>query len=243
MTMSMSGPVPTDQIRGLPTADLALLLLQALVKNNGPVNADSLFRGSEQAFHHNKERDANFLLERLSDAWAWLEAHGLIGPGIQSNTTTWQRVTTQGRELASDASALRKLWAAERLAGKLDPGLENKVRSIFNLGDYETACFAAMKAVEVEVRQAAGLDTAAIGVDLMRLAFRPDGGPLTDMEAHPGERRALMELFAGAIGSFKNPASHRTVHFDDPVEAAEVIQTADLLLRLLRRAQRRRSST
>jgi hypothetical protein len=48
-----------------------------------------------------------------------------------------------------------------------------------------------------------------------------------------------MELFAGSIGAFKNPSSHRTVHFNDAIEAAEVVQTADLLLRLLRRADQR----
>lgn len=117
--------------------------------------------------------------------------------------------------------------------------LEEKVRPIFNLGDYETACFAAMKAVEVEVRRASGLDGSALGVDLMRRAFRPEGGPLADPEAHAGERVSIMDLFAGAIGAFKNPASHRTVDFADPVEAVEVVQLADLLLRLLARAERR----
>lgn len=110
------------------------------------------------------------------------------------------------------------------LAGALDPALEEKVRPIFNLGDFETACFAAMKTVEIEVRQAAGLSDSVIGVNLMRQAFKPDAGLPADTEADPGERVALMELFAGAIGAFKNPPSHRTVHFDDPVEAAEVVQ-------------------
>jgi len=236
--MSMSGPVPTDQIRQLPTPDLALRLLDSLTKG-GTINANNTMRGAEQAFEFNNEPDRDFLLERLADSWAWLEAHGLIGPDSKNTTSSWQRVTTEGRELAKDTAALSKLWASERLAGTLDSLLEDKVRPIFNLGDYETACFAALKAVEVEVRRISGLDSAIIGVDLMRQAFKPDGGPLTDMQAHPGERVAIMELFAGSIGTFKNPASHRTVHFDDPIEAAEVVQTADLLLRLLRRAQQR----
>lgn len=131
------------------------------------------------------------------------------------------------------------LWASQRLAGDLHPILEEKVRPIFNLGDYETACFAAMKAVEVEVRRVSKLEDAVIGVDLMHRAFRPEGGPLADAGAHPSERTAIMALFAGAIGAFKNPSSHRTVLFDDALEAVEVVQLADLLLRLLGRAEQR----
>ncbi|MEW2161303.1 hypothetical protein AB0950_39915 [Streptomyces sp. NPDC007189] len=38
---------------------------------------------------------------------------------------------------------------------------------------------------------------------------------------HDSEKQA--NLFAGAMGAWKNPASDRTVDFDDPVEVAEVI--------------------
>lgn len=89
-----------------------------------------------------------------------------------------------------------------------------------------------MKAVEVAVREGAGLGNDALGVALMRTAFGK-AGPLRDPEAEPGEQVAAMELFAGAIGLFKNPSSHRYVDFADPTLAGEVIVLADLLLRLV----------
>jgi hypothetical protein len=67
----------------------------------------------------------------------------------------------------------------------------------------------------------------------MRAAFAPENGPLTDMTAERGERVARMELFAGAIGSYKNSQSHRDVDLDDPHEALEIILLANHLLRIV----------
>jgi hypothetical protein len=46
--------------------------------------------------------------------------------------------------------------------------LGDAVRTNFDLDDYETAYFAAMKAVEVAVCDASGLDNSVVGVKLMR---------------------------------------------------------------------------
>jgi hypothetical protein len=54
-----------------------------------------------------------------------------------------------------------------------------------------------------------------------------------DKALDAGEQKAIMFLFAGAIGAFKNPSSHRQVDFGDPTVAAEAVLLADLLLRML----------
>jgi uncharacterized protein (TIGR02391 family) len=81
-----------------------------------------------------------------------------------------------------------------------------------------------------------GLPDETIGVHLMRTAFNTKDGLLKDAAAEGGEKEATAHLFAGAIGAYKNPTSHRTVQFDDAMEAAEALQRADLLLRIVDRA-------
>lgn len=226
-----------EDVRNLPLPDLSMNLLRSM---GDEPNFNNVIQGfKSRSAYDQPPSDLEALLARLSDAWAWLESHALIGHSSKNpQGNSWSRVTSVGRALLEDPNALAKVWADERLSGELHPTLSS-ARSNFALGDYETASFAAMKAVEVEVRRVAGLSNELVGVHLMRKAFHPKDGVLRDPGAEGGERQAIADLFAGAMGAFKNPASHRTVQFDDAVEAAEVIQLADLLLRIVHRANAR----
>src|SRR5690606_5943245 len=101
----------------------------------------------------------------------------------------------------------------------------------FAAGHYDTAVRDASVILEDVVRTAAGYGPGRIGVALMRDAFNLTSGPLTDTGALAGERERMADLFAGAIGVFKNPLSHRRVGNSDP---APVIEELMLISRLLR---------
>jgi uncharacterized protein (TIGR02391 family) len=119
----------------------------------------------------------------------------------------------------------------------LHPSLSGNVWTAYTRREFDSAAFQAMKAVEVAVRDAGGFSAGDIGTSLMREAFKPKTGPLADAQAEGGEQQACSDLFAGAIGSFKNPQSHRDVKLDDPDEAAEIIMLANHLLRIVEARQ------
>jgi uncharacterized protein (TIGR02391 family) len=228
MTMTYSTRPTPDELRELSTAELALILLGGL---GSDCNINSTLRGHEQAHAKNNEPDRQHLLERVSDAWAWLVAYGLVGPHPVNNPADgWMRLTQRGHQVRTENS-VTGLLAEQRLPDDLHPSLA-EARRQFRGGNAELAVFEAMKQVEVHLRDRAGLGTSIIGVPLARKALHPDTGPLTNSELDGGERQAIADLFAGALGAFKNPTSHRIVDFDDPALAADAILLADLLLRL-----------
>jgi uncharacterized protein (TIGR02391 family) len=123
-------------------------------------------------------------------------------------------------------------------ASRLHPLIEAEARPQFLINKPEQGVFASMKAVEVRVRKLVGFGDEVIGIDLMNRAFGP-GGPLTEVSTGKGEQDGTRMLFAGAYAVLRNPAGHRQVDYADLSEAAEAIQTASLLMRILDRVEDR----
>jgi uncharacterized protein (TIGR02391 family) len=164
----------------------------------------------------------------LAEAYAWLHAQGLILPA--PNSEGRQCLSRRARRFENEAAFVD--YRTSRLLPQelLHPSIAKDVWLSFMRGAYATAVFEAMRAVEIAVREAAGYPAAEHGVPMMRQAFRPNNGPLADHTKDGGEQEALAALFAGAIGSYKNPHSHRNVLIDTPREAVEMIMLASHLL-------------
>ena len=156
------------------------------------------------------------------EAWVWLEREGFLvpKPGVMGGVV----ISRRGQQLRTRDqvhSYRRANWLPRQL---LHPRIAQKVWALFLRGDYDTAVFQAFKEVEVEVRKTAKYADADLGGPL-----DAEGGPLADAKAPEAEQEALAHLFAGAIGSYKNPHSHRSVTIES-AEAAEMIVLASHLL-------------
>ena len=172
------------------------------------------------------------VLQKITEAWIWLEREGMLAPR-PGYKREWLYVTERGHKLADATDST--IYTRSNVIPKesLDPILANKVHHLFIRGDYDTAVFQAFKEVEIRVRKATSLPNDLYGANLMRKAFNPETGKLTDSSLTASERQATSDLFAGAIGLFKNPSSHRDVNWEDPKECAELIYLANHLLRIV----------
>ncbi len=167
----------------------------------------------------------------IMEAMAWLESQGLIARN-HDQQYGWYFVTRRGSALKarSDVGAYRQ--GRDLPVDLLRPELADKVHHLFLRGDYDVAVFQAFKMVEVEVRRAAKCDAGDFGEHLMRKAFNKDNGPLRLVDSPDGERNAMANLFVGAMGYAKNPASHRDVAHSRQ-SAARLILFADELLEII----------
>jgi integrase/recombinase XerC len=112
------------------------------------------------------------------------------------------------------------------------PKIAGKCRVYFDTGLYDDAIFNAMKIVEDEVRKKASLPNTDYGVNLISNAMSPKA-PIIIFSTISAEQEAAHNLFRGALGSSKNPLSHRFLDTDDPVKTFEILSLASLLMRML----------
>ena len=219
----------SETIQSLPLDRLGIYVLNHLVESN-------------QWNSHNFLNDIHRLqlpedtFDCIAEGLHWTISKNLVARGSRKEFGSNGIFITRLGHIVLERG-LEVLQAIERVDLSLHE-LLNHVKSQFLLGEYELAAFAAMRQVEIRVRELSCSDSSLLGVKLMRESFR-DGGKLADPQLDPGELVGIMELFAGAIGTFKNPPSHRQVDYADPTEASEVVLLADLLLRMLDRVAAR----
>ncbi len=233
-----------DLLLALPPEQVGkqLLVLAEKALQGGIFSKDAV-AGSQSLF------DANFssfgisrvypsinrteILLAVGEAWQWLEHAGLIMPAQSPNQSS-SRLTRLGMRVVRDDTKFDQFVAAAAFSKEmLHRAIADEVWIQLAMGKLDVAVFIAFRAVEESVRGAANFEERAIGVDLMRRAFHPEHGPLTDLSFPFAEREALASLFAGAMGSYKNPHSHRTVGISDAKEAQEIVLLASHLLRIV----------
>jgi uncharacterized protein (TIGR02391 family) len=228
-----------QEVLALPIDDLAMRVLRHFAKG-GQVNRHNLTNKPAWT-EHGSGKELDEMMQALAEAYDWLERHGLVARDPASGNSEWAFITRLGHKVLKDQDALDAIRAGQRLEVDLHPSIEQTARRQFLLGEYDLAVFAALREVETRVRRLAGADESDIGVKLMVDAFK-EGGPLRDPMMDKGEADAMMALFRGAIGTFKNPTSHRPVEYDDPTLASEIVLLGDLLMRLLDQIETDRST-
>lgn len=233
--MSLRSRISDAQVViSLAPEELASQLLSALPVrpnvNQGMFNRDCISRFAGEYPHHQPDVEL-----AITEAWRWLEFNLFIVPAAGINGQNgWFVPGRRGHAALENPQLLTAYTKAAAFPREfLHPLIAERVWAALARGDYADAVFLAFRSVEEAVRAAGGYSATDIGLPLMRKAFDPDDGPLAKQDDPRPEREALAHLFAGAIGSYKNPHSHRTVTISDAAEAQEMVMLASHLLRIV----------
>lgn len=237
-TLTMLVP-NVDVLVALSQEELAgiLLRLAAEHRQHRLIHPQAILRqidgtvGGSDGYPQTRRRDAEVA---VAEAWNWLTVQGLLiqEPGTNGNSG-WMFLSRRAETLLSETAFKSYASTVGFPKALLHPAIADDVWIDLARGDLETAVFKAFRAVEIAVRDAGGFGATDVGTQLMRLAFDSSRGPLTDQSQPAAEREALAHLFVGAIGSYKNRHSHRTVTISDIGEAQEMVVLASHLLRIV----------
>lgn len=227
--------------RPLPVALIKKMFLKVLHEHHRPGGRYARY-GWDYAGILRETMSEYYNIQRLSEqeysdglrAVFELERDGFIMQDASQSSDVFKVLTDKGKKVVEQSLDHMQLTFIDIDQLLTHGDLRQRVRDDYLGGDYDTSIFKAFRLLEETVRAKAGLPPEAIGADLMTRAFRPNGGILRQPNARTGgEIEALHQLMRGAIMWFKNPSSHRTVGYNDPVEAAHVLGFANLLLEMV----------
>ncbi|NHZ93626.1 TIGR02391 family protein [Massilia sp. CCM 8733] len=212
-------------------AGLALELIGSITPDDGignPLHPTSFTHPQTLgAYPDNRRKEVQYA---MAEGWNWLVREGLIAP-TPGDTSGWHFVTRRGAQMKNRAGVQAYASSVLLPRGMLHPDTLKCCWSAFMRGEYDTAVFQAFRELEVAIRAAGSFSADDIGVPLAQKAFG-ERGPLTDKSAPSGERVALLNMMAGALGSYKNPHSHRKVQLH-VVDASEMIVMASHLMKIV----------
>ncbi len=222
-----------EDVLRLEPEQLAGVLLEILADIDGSdreyLNRHKFFNSNLDLLRGYPMTHGSAIQQAVFEAWMWLEREGFLVPRMNDSHGLWVDISRRGRRAAGRAGVDAYRHAAMLPQAHLHPRIIAAVYPLYLRGEYDTAVFQAFKEVEVAVRDAAKLTANDLGCPLMRKAFDPKDGPLSDSAQLPAERQALSDLFAGAIGYFKNPSSHRAVLLTPTIAVEAIILASQLL--------------
>ncbi|MDP2594822.1 TIGR02391 family protein [Alteromonas stellipolaris] len=117
------------------------------------------------------------------------------------------------------------------------PILIEKCFSLLQNGEFDSAVIQAFKAIEIFTREKIEAPNDMFGERLLKKAFNPDDGILTDMNLPKSERCAFLNYLTGAFSYYRNSSAHRDLKLDF-VSAFDRIAVASDLIKAIEDAEK-----
>jgi hypothetical protein len=173
------------------------------------------------------------------DAIAWLSSHDLIAELYLRGSSSGPTIvpTALGYQVAAASDGVGGAAHAIRALDLVPPALRVRVAPALVAGTYEDAITTAFRAVEVRMRERAGLSTNDFGSRLSRKFFQKVEATRLQRADRRGDLSDEERLFEGLLGLYRDRAVHEAPHVDSIEYALEVVIAAGHLLRIVEAAE------
>jgi len=117
----------------------------------------------------------------------------------------------------------------------IHPNIMDKSFELLSIRQFDSAVLQAFKCIEIAIREKCRFSDEDYGIPLIRKAFNPQTGTLTNYSVPIAEREAQAHFIAGAYALYKNPCSHKDVKMD-VYDAFERIVIASKIMKIVEEA-------